>query len=404
MNLHEGTLFWPTTFTKQPHKNPPVRPHYDAIIVGGGMSGLLTAHALLQEGLTVALLEKNEIGAGSTAANTGLLQYSNDIMLHELAQLIGEQNAVRFYKLCYEALDGIEAIANTLPDNADFIRRPSICFASKKGDAKKLQKEYAMLEQHGFPASYWDEQQVTAKLPFSAPAALYTENDAEINPYKFVVALAQKLQIAGLDIFEKTMVNVIEDEGNRVILHTIEGVFETSNIVYTTGYGKLPYGKVKGANINRSYAIVTEQKSNFTGWYENALIWETARPYIYMRMTTDNRVVFGGLDEGKAKPVKKEQKREKMADKLLEKLHELIPNKTFTAPYQYCATFGESDDHLPFIGQHPQQPNHFYLLGYGGNGTVYSMLGSNILADLIQRRPNNDAQLVTMDRLKGIRV
>ena len=29
----------------------------------------------------------------------------------------------------------------------------------------------------------------------------------------------------------------------------------------------------------------------------NTLIWETARPYIYMRTTVDNRIIIGGLDE-----------------------------------------------------------------------------------------------------------
>lgn len=120
-------------------------------------------------------------------------------------------------------------------------------------------------------------------------------------------------------------------------------------------------------------------------------------------MTVDNRIVFGGLDEEKAKPEKNEEKVDKIADKLLAQLNELIPNENFTAPFKYSATFGESDNNLPFIGQHPIEPNHFYLLGYGGNGTVYSMLGSKILADLIMKRPNEDARIVTLDRKEGIK-
>ena len=92
-----------------------------------------------------------------------------------------------------------------------------------------------------------------------------------------------------------------------------------------------------------------------------------------------------------------------MAQALLEKLQELIPNETFHAPYRYCASFGESNDNLPFIGQHPMKENHYYLLGYGGNGTVYSMLGAEILADLIMGRKNDDARLVTLDRKYGLK-
>lgn len=403
MELHNGTLFWPTTITKPTHHNPEIQPHYDAIIVGAGMSGILTAKALLDEGLKVAILENHEIGSGSTSANTGLLQFSNDIQLHELTDLIGEEDASRFYKLCYEALDYLEEIAVTLPDNADFIRRPSICYASKKGDAKKLEKECEALVKHGLPAEYWNELVVQNRLPFEAAGALYTENDAEINPYKFVVSLAEQLKARGLDIFENTFANIIENEGTHIIIRTMNGDFNTSRLVYTTGYERLPYGKMKGADINRSYAIVTEPKPEFEGWYKKALMWETARPYLYFRMTVDNRIVFGGLDEGKAKPTKNETKLDFMADKLLEQLHELIPNESFTAPFKYCATFGESEDHLPFIGQHPNEPNHYYLLGFGGNGTVYSMLGSKILADLIMNRPNDDARIVTLDRKYGLK-
>lgn len=403
MELHNGLLFWPTTHLKKPHTNPEIRPHYDAVIVGAGMSGILTAKALIDEGLTVAVLERNELGSGSTSANTGLLQYSNDIQLHELCEQIGEEDAVRFYKLCYEAVQQLEHTARTLPEQADFIRRPSICYASSKKDVKKLEKECEVLVKHGFPAQFWNEHIVEKRLPFHAPAALYTDEDAEINPFKFVVRLAEQLMAKGLDLFENTYANIIEDEGTSILIRTMNGDFRTARIIYTTGYERLPFGKMKGANINRSYAIVTEQKPLFEGWYEDALIWETARPYLYMRKTVDGRIIIGGLDEKKAKPAKNGTKLDYMADQLLDKLHELLPCKTFHAPYKYCASFGESLDQLPFIGQHPEHPNHYYLLGFGGNGTVYSMLGSKIIADLIMGRPNDDARIVTLDRKYGVR-
>ncbi|MEK4701534.1 FAD-binding oxidoreductase [Solibacillus sp. FSL R7-0668] len=404
MELHNGMLYWPTTFVKPSHTNPAIKGRYDVIIIGAGMSGLLTANALMNEGLSVAILERNEIASGSTSANTGLLQYSNDIMLHELAEQIGEQDAVRFYTLCYEALETLDKIAAILPDKADFIRRPSICFASKKSDVKKLEAEFEMLHRHGFPVEFWNDIIVKNRLPFEAPAALYTMNDAEINPFKFVVYLAEQLKSQGVHIFENTFGNIIEEEGTQQIIKTMHGDFKTSRIVYTTGYGRLPYGKMKGANINRSYAIVTEQNPRFKGWYEKALIWETARPYLYLRTTVDNRIIIGGLDENRAHPAKDEEKMDTMAKALLEKLQGLIPNEQFHAPYSYSASFGESYDNLPFIGQHPQEKSHYYLLGYGGNGTVYSMLGAEILADLIMGRANDDARLVTLDRKYGLKM
>lgn len=168
-----------------------------------------------------------------------------------------------------------------------------------KKDVSKLEQECEILVKHGFSAEFWNELVVEKRLPFKAPAALYTNNDAEMNPYKFVVSLTEQLITKGLDLFENTYANIIEDEGNDIILHTMNGIFKTSRIIYTTGYDRLPYGKMKGADINRSYAIVTEQKPTFESRYENALIWETARPYLYMRKTVDHRIIIGGLDEKK---------------------------------------------------------------------------------------------------------
>lgn len=69
-----------------------------------------------------------------------------------------------------------------------------------------------------------------------------------------------------------------------------------------------------------------------------------------------------------------------------------------TIAYVWGAVFGESIDNLPFIGRHPAHNRLYYLLGYGGNGTVYSMLGSYIIRDLILKRPNSNKDIVKLDR------
>lgn len=141
---------------------------------------------------------------------------------------------------------------------------------------------------------------------------------------------------------------------------------------------------------------------SLNNWYKRALIWETKRPYLYLRTTVDNRIIAGGLDEDSPEAPSTDNIVHQHADKLVDELQKLFPHELIEAEYMYGATFGESIDNLPFIGEHSNQPNHFYLLGYGGNGTVYSMLGSNILIDLIQGHENEDAHLVTLDRPNGV--
>ncbi len=259
MHIHEGSLYWPGTMPIPPErKKVEIASHYDVIIVGGGMSGALSALALADKGLSIAVLDKRQMATGSTMANTGLLQYSNDIMLHELIEQIGEKDAVRFYQLCLEAMENLKKTAERLPLNPDFISRPSIYYASDKNDLKRIRKEYDTLTHYGFPYDFWDEEEICKHLPFSKPGAIVTYGDAEVNPYKFVNGLLRLVESMGVHLFEFTEVTGINDENGLLHISTSAGEFYADNVLFTTGYETLPVGKRIGADINRSYVIVTE--------------------------------------------------------------------------------------------------------------------------------------------------
>ena len=201
-------------------KKVEIASHYDVIIVGGGMSGALSALALADKGHSIAVLDKRQMATGSTMANTGLLQYSNDIMLHELIEQIGEKDAVRFYQLCLEAMENLKKTAERLPLNPDFISRPSIYYASDENDLKRIRKEYDTLTHYGFPCDFWDEVEIGKHLPFSKPGAIVTYGDAEVNPYKFVNGLLQLVESMGVHLFEFTEVTDINDENGLLHIST----------------------------------------------------------------------------------------------------------------------------------------------------------------------------------------
>lgn len=400
MKLHNGSLYWPKTLTaafaaKTP-KQP--KPHYDAIIVGGGMSGCLTAYQLLKEGLSVAILEKRKFGEGSTAANTGVLQYSNDFMLSDLIDQIGEKDAVRFYQLCYEALNEIEKIAKSLPDDVDFIRRPSVYFASDISHLGKLENEYQTLYKNGLPCEFWDGLTLSTYMPFYKPGAIVTYQDAEINPLKFISSLLTYLQDHGVDLFEGTVVEQTNYENNAVLLETNTHRFHAQHVIYTIGYEKNQNSERENTIFNRAYVMVTKPIQSNTHWHEQAMIWETNRPYLYVRTTAEGAIMVGGMDENVPQVPNDEKIINECAEKLLAQTKQLFPHLELEVDTCYAATFAESKDNLPFIGAHPTKPNHYYLLGYGGNGTVYSALGSKIIGDLIAGRKNDDARIVSPKR------
>lgn len=401
MDVHSGILYWPITESDHIVLQKPIKKErYDVLVIGAGMSGTLTAYTLHKDGVDFAVIDQGKVGAGSTAANTGLIQYSNDIMLHELAEQIGEEDAVRFYKLCADAVDALDEVAETVGAKDVYIRRDSLCFASSEADVPKLKREYEMLMKHGLAAEWLDRQALQERYPFDKPAGLVTSGDAEVNPLTLSRQVVRYLSTQNVPIFEETDVTEVVADGDDWLVLTSAGTFKAGHVIFATGYRPAPLLDTHRIELNRSYAIATSPVPDFKDWEGQALIWETKRPYLYLRTTVDGRIIAGGLDEEKAETPHSEALIQKRAERLRQEVEALFPMYDLTVEYAWVALFGESIDQLPFIGEHPDRPNLFYLLGYGGNGTVYSMLGSKILSELVRGIDHPDARIVRLDRTR----
>ena len=105
----------------------------DVLVLGGGISGALTAHYLIREGVDCTLIDARTIGLGSTCASTSLLQYEIDTPLYELIKMVGEKNAVRSYKLGVAAISKLAALA-AKTGMRDFELKKSLYYAAYKKD------------------------------------------------------------------------------------------------------------------------------------------------------------------------------------------------------------------------------------------------------------------------------
>lgn len=400
--LHAGQLYWPTT-VNQTKEYPALRQNIQvqAAVIGGGMSGALCASVLVRNGLNVVLLERNQVAGGSTSANTGLLQFCNDIMLCDLMKQIGRPAAGTFYKGCKDAIDMLSALAHQLPADVGFKRRSSLYYATSEQDLPKLMQEYETLLACGFDVEYWDDDDISRHFPFSKPGAIVTHGDAEVNPYHFIIELTEQAADDGLQVHENT--DIVQHDTSPDGLHrlrTADGYeIETQHVVYAVGYEPEELrGRLIKASLNRTFAVVTGIQPSLQEWHQRFMLWETARPYLYLRTTVEGRVIVGGLDDEISKPLQGMKALRKRSVQLMERLQALFPGLQSSIEYEWNAVFGESRDGLPFIGEDPARKNVYYSLGYGGNGTVYSMMAAELLRDLILGRPHPLADIVKLSR------
>src|SRR5688572_18035388 len=151
MDLSSGYPFWPIKNGLLSTFPPLTRDQTcDVAVIGGGITGALVAFHLVEAGIETVLLERRDVGQGSTAASTCLLQYEIDTSLGDLIAMRGEADAVRAYQLCLEAIGKLERIAGRLDRPCDFERRQSLYLATRRRDQKSLRHEYETRRKYGF--------------------------------------------------------------------------------------------------------------------------------------------------------------------------------------------------------------------------------------------------------------
>ncbi|RUS46052.1 FAD-binding oxidoreductase [Cohnella sp. AR92] len=400
MNLQSGTYYWPATFPDAP-AYPALDEDLscDVLIVGGGSSGAQCAYYLADARLNVMVIEKARIGSGSTSTNTALLQYSGEKMFTNLVHTFGEAYITRHLQLLKEAIDEIEVASTRVSIDCEFNRRDTLYSASCAEDVEKLRIEYEWLKRHQCELAFWDKEEIEAKYPFSREAAIYSCNDAEVNPFRLTHALFDNAAKKGIRIFENTEMNGHRHEEGRMIVSTKKGrSIRARYVIFAAGYEGMEIRKEKQASFVSTYTVTTNPVEDLSAWHNRTLLWETARPYLFLRTTRDNRVIIGGLDDNTNYPHDRDSKLVHKKDKLIEEFNHLFPDIHVKAEYYSAAFYGGTVDGLPLVGRYEEYPHCYFLFAFGDNGTVYSQLLSKLIAKEIAEGNSPDLALYLQER------
>lgn len=400
MDLKSGAPFFPIrdglAFTYPPLERDQ---RCDVAVLGGGITGSLIAFHLAEAGLHTLVLDKRDIGWGSTSATTALLQYEIDTPLHELIDMIGEGNAVRSYLACRDGIDKLERLINKLHIDCEFQRKKSLYVGVKKADRLALQREFAARQRAGFKLDWLDQRDIEQLFSFSRPAGIMSYDAAQMDAYRCAHALLQAAIRRGAQVHDRTEVTEVEHHRSGVRLHTNRNaIVRAKHLVFATGFESERFLAKKVAKLISTYALASEPLASFEGWHDRCLIWETADPYLYLRTTADGRVVMGGEDEDFRDPARRDQLISQKTKRLHQKFSKLFPNLPMEVAFAWAGTFATTKDGLAYIGAAPNHKRAYFALGYGGNGITYSILAAEIIRDAILNKPNPYADLFRFDR------
>jgi glycine/D-amino acid oxidase-like deaminating enzyme len=371
----------------------------DIVIMGGGISGALTAWHLTHAGFNTILVDRRHIGMGSTAASTALLQYEIDIPLYELINKVGEKNAVKSYLLCREAINTLSSISHKLKIKENFKKKPSFQYASRLKDKKNLEKEFLLRKTNGFSVQWMDEKEIYEKYGFVRPCGIFSEEGAETDAYLFTHALLEKCIAKGLQVYDHTeVINIHHRKRGIELLTAADKKIKARKLVIACGYESQRYIPKKVQDLQSTYAIISEPQGEKEFWYKNSLIWETKEPYLYLRTTADNRILIGGKDISSSDPVKRDKLLASKAKSLEQSFTGLFPSIPFRTDFKWAGTFGTTKDGLPYIGSIRQRPHTYFALGLGGNGITFSVIAAEILRDILSGKKNEGTKIFSFNR------
>ncbi|MBC7366151.1 MAG: FAD-binding oxidoreductase [Undibacterium sp.] len=400
MDLVSGSPFWPLRnglIASYPGLDASVECH--VAVLGAGITGALVAWELAEAGVDVVVVDKRDVATGSTCASTCLLQYEVDTPLHRLVHLVGEAHAVRAYRACYAALKKIPRLDRVLGGGHGFRRAESLQGASRAAHLPGLRRELEMRRLHGFDVEWWSRARLARESTLPYPGALVARDAAQIDAHRFTHSLLRAASARGARVYDRTRVTRRTSTRGGVTLHTDRGVkIRARRLVVATGYETAPYLAEGLSKLVSTFALVTEPRAHFSGWPGERLIWETARPYVYLRKTDDGRALIGGYDEPACDPRRRAALLERKTTALARRFRQLLPKVPCEVAYAWGGTFAETPDGLPYIGAHPSAPHTFFTLGYGGNGITFSVIAAEIIRDLICEGRSRDAELFRFDR------
>jgi glycine/D-amino acid oxidase-like deaminating enzyme len=393
--LREAFPYWQKTPNISVRsKRYPTRRHYDVVVVGGGISGALVAHALIDGKRTIAVIDRQKPVLGSTIASTAMLQHEIDVPLYKLKKMIKAEDAERVWLRSAAGVKGLIELVKNLDISCSMQPKKALYLAGDDYGSRALISEVEARKAIGLDATLLDRTALMRRFGVDREAAIKSNISASANPAQLAAGILRVCQRQGVEIISDTEITDFVEINEKVALATSMGnVLSTSHVVFCTGYEFLKSLANKEHQIISTWAIASRQAAKAPEWLRDYLVWEASDPYLYFRSGPDGRIIAGGEDEPSDDAFEDEKKRSQKSSTIAKKVGALLGFDMGKPDYSWSAAFGSTKLGTPMIGAVPGHANVYSAMGYGGNGITFSKIASEIIASMLAGKDDPDADV-----------
>lgn len=353
----------------------------EVTIIGGGITGVLTAYFLASKGHKPVLIESLEIGGGTTSHSTGNLYCMVDEKLQKVKSKFDAAKAKKIAQSRQATVDIIEELVQKHNIDCDFTRAPWYLYAFHEKDNNIIEKEY----QTAIEAGLTNAQLLDAmpNLPYQTGKALVIENQAQFHPMKFVQGMAFAATQAGAHIYERTKMVRYEESNGSYIIHTENGIIHSKNLVMAT---HMPKGFLPVQTLvypYREYGVAAKLNGDFPKGIYWGII-DDPKKYSLRPFTHEgqNYIMIIGENHKTGHKEDNEESFRKLENFLQEKFN------VSEIAYRWGGQHYKSADSIPFIGKSDLGDGLYYATGLATDGLTYGTLAGMIIADQIAGTKN----------------
>jgi sarcosine oxidase subunit beta len=366
----------------------------EVVIVGGGVMGVSTAFHLAEAGVRgVVLLERDDLGSGSTSKSAGGVR----------AQFSDALNV----RLGARSLEAFERFGERPGYEIDLSQPGYLFLLSTADDVAVFERSVALQNELGVPSRMITAAEARELSPWietdDVLAAAFSPTDGHCTPESVVLGYAMAARRLGAQVVPHCEVVRIElggSDGRQVqAVVTRQGRIETPTVICTAGAWSRRVGEMAGVDLPvdpyRRQILVTEPVPDLptrlpmTIDFTSTFYFHREGPGLLIGMTDPEETAGFKLDRSDDWLPRLTAAIERRAPRVLD----------LGLSSGWAGLYEVTPDHNAIIGESPQVGRFLYATGFSGHGFLMGPAVGEVLRDLyLGREPFVDVRPLDVRR------